>query len=68
VEANGDHYPATPAGIINIEADLIQKGGKWARGDSNPKLSLAQPLTDVNPANWNHARNVILLVVESFNN
>jgi hypothetical protein len=41
---------------------------RLAQGDSNQKLSQAQHLTDVNPKILGHVYNVILLVVESFNN
>jgi hypothetical protein len=54
--------------IFYIEANVIQNGEKWARLDSNPKLSVAQYLTDVNPNDGDRVRNVILLEVESFNN
>ena len=41
---------------------------QWARGDSNPKPNAVPPLTDVNTKNRDRVRNVIILVVESFNN
>ena len=33
-----------------------------------PEAESSRHFTDVNPANQNHVRNVILLVLESFNN
>ena len=51
------------AEALNIQADVIRKKGKSGRD-----WTRTNDLTDVNPQDREHARDVILLVVESFNN
>jgi hypothetical protein len=62
VQAKGIYCSPPLLGTFNIKAG-VQTKGKNGRVETRTR-----GLTDVNPANGNHAYDVILLVVESFNN
>jgi hypothetical protein len=79
---NGDGIRLTQSGglsnrVVTVPLEHKDQIGAWhkktlvprpGRQESGRGETRTRGLTDVNPANGNHVRNVILLVVESFNN
>ena len=68
MEANGDQSSPPLVGHFDIYAEVQSKGKSRRDWTRTIKMSLLINSLDVNRYNGNHVHDVILLVVESFNN
>ena len=68
VDQNDVRSPYTAREIIYLGWRYEKKGENGRERTRTSKMSFAHHLTDVNPKVGDHDRNVILLVVEFFNN